>query len=386
MSDWIEILKNRLENESLPLPENDWEWFETKFRQRKRRKQLAWWSTAAAAMAAAVALVILLPTGKTEEELSVVGKGPEIALVNPGPTPVPELVKGGALKQTRSLSGVEGDALSGVEGPVVRQAHQPEENVYQPEQIVQEPTDAVPEPTEGGALKQTRSLSGVEGTEWPEDTSTPRRRITISPYAGGMRQKTNAGMDMNRLMDYSVAGLSAPSYANGGLSSIHSDILYPTLEAFHVIPVSFGLEVSVPLVRKLSLSSGVDLTLFKSRFSGMIPDGENSISQRAYYLGIPLRLDLTAWENGPASIWIGAGGKVDRLIGGKYGSMSLKDNSFHWSATGVAGIRYDLIPGLGLFFQPAISYYFKPSSPAILTYRTEHPLMFSLDAGFRFTL
>ena len=377
MSDWIEILKNRLENESLPLPEDDWEWFEAKFRQRKRRMLLAWSSTAAAAMAATVALIILLPTGKPEEEFTVVGKGPEIALVNPDPVsePVPE--------------------------PVVRQDHQPEKQASKTEGPVQEPIEVVPEsnqtpesnpvpePAEGGALSE------VEGTEpltmetfdfGPEETTTPRRRITISPYAGVMRQRANGGMDATRSMDMFQAGLSEHAYSNSGLSGNPSDILYPTPTAFHIIPVSFGLEVSVPLVRKLSLTSGVDLTLFKSQFSGMMPSGENSISQRAYYLGIPLRLDLIAWENGPTSIWVGAGGKVDRLIGGKYGSVPLKDNSFHWSATGVAGFDHELIRGLSLFFQPAISYYFKPSSPAVLTYRTEHPLLFSLTAGFRIDL
>ena len=66
MSDWIEILKNRLENECLPLPENDWEWFEARFRQRRKRRLLIRWSAAAAGIAAAVGLLLLLkPAGES---------------------------------------------------------------------------------------------------------------------------------------------------------------------------------------------------------------------------------------------------------------------------------------------------------------------------------
>ena len=82
MDDWIDILKNRLENESLPLPENDWAWFEAKFRQRRRRKILAGWSAAGLGIAAAVVLIVMLPARKTDEETSLVSKGPVVAVVD----------------------------------------------------------------------------------------------------------------------------------------------------------------------------------------------------------------------------------------------------------------------------------------------------------------
>ena len=122
------------------------------------------------------------------------------------------------------------------------------------------------------------------------------------------------------------------------------------------------------------------MSYYRSRFTHV--RGESKI-QNAYYLGIPLRLDWVAWQSGPVSAWVGAGGKVDRLVYCKFGPATVKDNAFNWSATGVAGIQYELFPKVGLFLEPEVSYYFKPSDPVVQTYRTENPLMFSLGAGLR---
>lgn len=155
-----------------------------------------------------------------------------------------------------------------------------------------------------------------------------------------------------------------------------------SIDGAHSIPVSFGIDVRVGLTSKIGLTSGIDLSRYRSRFNL----GQTSVTQNAYYLGIPLRLDLTVWENGPAGAWIGAGGKVDRLVYGNLGSERVKDNSFHWSAMAVAGIQYKLWDNVGIFVEPELSYYFKPADPVIQTYRTENPLMFTVGVGLRINL
>ena len=372
MDDWIDILKNRLENESLPLPENDWEWFEAKFHQRRRRRILAGWSAMGLGIAAAVALIVMLPTRKTDEETSVVSKGPAVAMVDESaeglkterPVVLPANQSYYKLTTVQALEKEELEQTLPLEQDPVAEPEQAEESeqVEEAEPPVRRSFDSAQEPDNNAKEPGSDAREPV------------RRQIIISPYAGGISWKTN----LNQTGIIHQDKIFAPVYASTGIAGNNKS----SLKAFHAIPISFGLEVSIPFSEKLSLTSGADLTLFKSKFS----NNNISFSQNAYYLGIPLRLDWTLWESSPASAWIGAGGKVDRLIGGKNGDRTLKDNTFHWSATGVAGIDYELIRGLSLFFQPGISYYFKPASPAILTYRTEHPLMISLDAGFRINL
>ena len=155
-----------------------------------------------------------------------------------------------------------------------------------------------------------------------------------------------------------------------------------SIDGAHSIPVSFGIDVRVGLTSKIGLTSGIDLSRYRSRFNL----GQTSVTQNAYYLGIPLRLDWTMWQNGPVSVWLGGGGKVDRLVYGKFGSDRVKDNTLNWSIVGNLGIQYDLTKNVGVFLAPEVSYYFKPENPVIQTYRTENPLMFTVGAGLRFSL
>lgn len=373
MGDWIDILKNRLENESLPLPENDWEWFEVKFRQRKRRRLLAGWSAAAVGIAAAVALIFMHPTLKTVDEPSEVSKGPEVAVVD---EPVESQDSVGERlwavgERSRTTAQGSEEKIQGykVEAEPVEETDTKDQSLDGLSTVQEHQPERPAHPTEEKS-RETETLNLI-----PEETAKQRKKITISPYAGGSARGINSVTKIT-----GSDGIAASNgYAIPPISLAAASFSIPTTKVNHAIPVSIGLNVSLPVSTKLSLSSGADFSIYKSRFS-------IAVLQTAYYLGIPLRLDWTIWEGDHTSAWVGAGGKADRLVGGKSGDYPLKDKSFHWSAIGVAGIDYKLIRGVSLFFQPEISYYFMPASPAILTYRTEHPLMISLDAGFRINL
>jgi hypothetical protein len=151
---------------------------------------------------------------------------------------------------------------------------------------------------------------------------------------------------------------------------------YYQMEAHHYSPLSLGLDISLTLTPKIALTTGVSFSVYKSKLSSYV--------QKVYYLGVPFKIDIVTWHSDHISTWIGAGGKVDRQIYGKFDTFKLKDSSFHWSITSNIGIQYVLLPQIGLYFEPELSYYFKPSSPRVLTYRTENPLMVSLGGGIRF--
>ena len=180
-----------------------------------------------------------------------------------------------------------------------------------------------------------------------------------------------------------VKGFSASRGYEHGISrpSVGSSTALPKTVS-HNNPISIGLEINRELTSGLSVASGIDMSLYHSRYS----NSEKSVIQSAYYLGIPLRLDWTVWHNGPVSVWFGGGGKVDRLVYGKFGTDRIKDDTLNWSIIGDLGIQYDLSKNVGVFLAPEVSYYFKPENPVIQTYRTENPLMFTVGAGLRFSL
>lgn len=196
-----------------------------------------------------------------------------------------------------------------------------------------------------------------------------RKRLALAPYVRGFRGDATLRTSS-----------SLPGYG------YIIDETTPTIESktHHSIPFTFGFEASLPLRPQLQLTSGVELSLYLSDFSIVKSSTTQDYAQKAYYLGVPIRLEWIFWQQDRLSAWIGTGGKIDYLVYGKLGNVRIKDQTLHYSVVGDMGLEYKLFPWVGLFLQPEISYYFKPSNPEVLTYRTEHPFCFTLGTGFRF--
>jgi hypothetical protein len=214
--------------------------------------------------------------------------------------------------------------------------------------------------------------------ETPERTGNPdRRRIRLSSNIGGSANSLSAD---TRLSLERLLGGNGGIFPNDGEDP--ASVTSATVD--HHFPLAFGLDVSYPLTPLLSLTSGIELSIYKSRF--LIPAVSSpQVEQKVYYLGIPLRLDWTVWQGERFSSWIGAGGKVDRSVYAMFGNKKVQDDAFNWSALANAGFRYDIVDNVGIYLAPEVSWFFKPGNPNLLTYRTENPLTFSVKAGLYFS-
>jgi RNA polymerase sigma-70 factor (ECF subfamily) len=61
------------------------------------------------------------------------------------------------------------------------------------------------------------------------------------------------------------------------------------------------------------------------------------------------------------------------------------DPSVQWSVGLGVGLEYRLSPVIGLYAEPSMQYFFKPGD-GLDTYRTAHPVTFSIPIGIRFNL
>ena len=386
MEGWIDIIKERLQEAETTLPPGDWEAFEAASLPGKRPSVLSWLVPALAA-AAAAALIILLKPGSGSETLPEPPVASIERIVPPDPVTVAE-------------------ALPSVTVPTP--------SIRKPAAVPAEPAQG--EPADAALPEEPESYAGPSPGEEPEtarepvaehpvhqdytDTfdapwddfveadapSIPRpgRRFGVSSRIGGPagRAAVQSGLYATNGTMYMVNG-DDKAYAYYGIDSGLDD--YPTeaWTARHSLPLSFGLEVSYFPTRRLALTSGLELSLYRSSFTA--PDRfKTNYRQRAYYLGIPLRVDWVAWQAGRFSAWLGAGGKVDRCIYARLGDTSVRDDAFNWSVMADVSLQYALTENLGLYVQPEVSWFFKPSGPALLTYRTAHPLLFTVGAGLRF--
>ena len=373
MEDWIDAIKDKVLADRPELPPGDWERFEADYLAPKRKRRVLPFVVALTSAAAAVfAAVLLINRPTPRAPISVEAVQPYVAEVSVD-EPVPEVsVPSRVIPRTSILRQVPA---------TVETAEEPS-TVTETVDVVSEPVVPILEPETKVEPESVKEPEPVD--RWPdvfEDAGAPasRKRVAFAPVVKGFHGRGN-GPSYSGVVGSPVYGSPQPSF-----SSALPYIAKP--DAFtsqHVIPLSFGIDFSVSIRPRLALTSGIDLSLYRSTFTGTENTGGMQFGQQAYYLGIPLRLEWTLWDQGRTSAWLGAGGKADYLVYGKFGAGRFKDNTVHWSAVGDLGVQYRLHPNVGLFLQPEVSYYFKPSAPGVETYRTEQPLTFSLGAGVRF--
>jgi hypothetical protein len=217
------------------------------------------------------------------------------------------------------------------------------------------------------ASPKEETLEEVAWMSDNEDSDVSSTRIIISPNIRGFWGTAEGGGNRK-------AGGLPP-----GL-----DYLGTPLQANHAVPWNVGLEVSILLSHRIALTTGLELSGYYSSF--MTESGKMMcFQQKAFYLGIPLKLDWYIWQSGRFSAWVGAGGKVDRCVFAHVAGETVQDKAFNWTAVAESGIQYAISNHIGLFIEPEVSWFFRPENPTLLTYRTEHPFMFTVGVGLRFT-
>ena len=355
MKDWEEILNVKLADEKMTLPENDWEWFELNKLQpflRRRRFLRLCSSVAGLAVAASLAIIIHHATQeiKLNSQTGILAES-NIPVLSPDRVDRPAVVHINKPVIPHLFSSIESVpiqdiVIDSIEDNILAESQDPSDSLRAPAKIAKEEKSFPADVFINEEYKKTDN----------------KHHLSLTPLVKGF--SASRGSEL---------GNSRPSIGS-------STALPKTVS--HNIPISIGIEINRVLTSGLTVASGIDMSLYRSRYSN---SGE-SVIQSACYLGIPLRLDWTVWHNGPVSVWLGGGGKVDRLVYGKFGSNRVKDNTLNWSIVGDLGIQYDLTKNVGVFLAPEVSYYFKPENPVLQTYRTENPLMFTVGAGLRFSL
>lgn len=164
----------------------------------------------------------------------------------------------------------------------------------------------------------------------------------------------------------------------------------------HDRPVTFGISLSKPLSKKWSLETGLQYSILKSR--SMMGSEEYYIGkkQNIHYLGIPLRVSCHLADYKYLSAYSSAGLQLNIPVYGKINSKYIVDNapaytgSWHitpplqWSTNFSLGLQYKFLPKWTLYVEPTL-YWHIPNGSNTHTIWTEHPTMFSVPFGIRFT-
>lgn len=224
------------------------------------------------------------------------------------------------------------------------------------------------------ADEQARRLYGDDYAMAVKPVS--RRRSSLSLHAGGVVTGKNSAVGSVNLLAIDASSI-LPDEALSMQPLSRYD--YPESEFRHHQPLSFGVAVRKEFAHGLSLESGVNYTLLRSEVD--LTHGTESISQKLHFIGVPLRLNWQFLERGRFSLYIGAGGMVEKCVLAKFGTKSVAEQKVQWSVLGVAGAQYRLGGIVGLYFEPEMSYYFTDTN--LRTSRSDSPLTLTLRLGVR---
>ena len=391
MDEWIYILKDRLREAESPLPTGDWDVFEAKYKADRRRRRVLPFVISSVSIAAAAVVAALLFLSRPSDSAPATKPFEAIPSV---PQRLAETIE----------SQPEPPVIQSPHPPVVQSPHPPV--ILSPQGEESQATEEVVETEDVPAVNQQQAQSpqtpvilsqqseeSNDFIDYETSGKPTRKRLTVAPHFGGMRSDVAAPVSFPSFPGKNVYAsnhgkqgldyLSLPysNSLNNGLSSLSAD---------HSIPITFGVDLSFPINQRLAITSGVEMSSYKSVFTEIIYKQSLTqnryLTQNALYLGIPLRIDWSFWQGGKFSAWIGAGGKVDRCVYARLDGEDIRDKDFNFSALADAGIRYDFLEYLGIYLAPEVSWYFKPDNPSILTYRTEHPFALTINVGLRLNL
>ena len=157
----------------------------------------------------------------------------------------------------------------------------------------------------------------------------------------------------------------------------------------HYLPLAVGLSLSYQLTPRLSVATGLTYTRMKSDFLQLMNTQEIRQKQTLHYLGIPLSLSYQLYSQGNFRAYLTAGGEADWNIKTHLETEGVEQPLQHdrtqWSVRGSLGVEYYIIPQLGLYAEPGVSYYFDNGSH-MQNYWKDKPTNVNLQFGVRLNL
>ena len=186
---------------------------------------------------------------------------------------------------------------------------------------------------------------------------------------------------------------SQPSYSLGGSVASSSVGMLPVSEPRHYFPVSVGLELKYSFLNdRLGVGLGVNYTFLNSQYDALVDRTyEGDVEQSIHYIGVPLNFYVNILSGKRLTFYANAGCMVERavrvdyditdLYGIRY-RKSLDPSGVQWSANIGLGLEYRFLSFMGVYVDPRLTYFFNCGQP--YSVRTEQPLQFNLELGFRF--
>lgn len=233
----------------------------------------------------------------------------------------------------------------------------------------------------------SEELYGYEEYLLEEDYS--RKGGSFSLSAGGNMSTVDN--------ESSMAFFPGPSFnVGGGQGVVENHSITPTAPPNHYFPISAGLNLTYSFLNnKMAVGLGLNYSYLYSKYEALVDRRyDANVKQSVHYIGVPLNLYYNIVGNEYITFYASLGGMMERALKIDYDVTTLSGEKmdryitpkgFQWSVNVGVGFEYRFVKFMGIYVDPRLTYYFQEKSQPF-TVRSEQPLQFNLEFGFRFHL
>lgn len=419
--DWLNDIHDRMTDYEASEPEGLWDDIvravdaraatdSTRERQRKPATFAAWLSRHHTAAAAAV--VAAVAVGTTLHYISDPDSLDSHNTIINTPAPLLASAKSDVNESPRVIA-----AATRTDVPTARSQREDEplSNSEQQCEIVSEP---VPEIAPQGASESSQEIASATRTDMP--VASPQRepqgnavytaddddiftgtvstepRFSFAMFTSGGIGNTSSEKSLPSLL---AAAPSASAWADDPVLGmmVFNQGREVEKEVKHRLPVRAGITAAYRLTDRFSAETGLLYTNLTSDLRQGSEDHYTAGTQTLHYLGIPVNLKfrIASWER--LDLYASAGVLAEKCIDGTLKNEVILDGELQkterehlsvkplqWSVNLAAGLQYNFISTVGIYFEPGFNYYFDNSTP-IKTIYNDRPFNFNINVGLRFT-
>lgn len=212
---------------------------------------------------------------------------------------------------------------------------------------------------------------------------------TLSRGTGFGSLVSSAALDMDQAMSVVHAGV----VDGASLFAVEDQL---SAEVRHRQPVRVGVAVRFPLAGRWGIETGLTYSLLESETDAGTSSRYFHTQRMLHYLGIPLKVTFDAVRKKHWSLYLSAGGMLEKNVAGKadvdfivngLNVSSRKEDvlvsELQWSLNAAAGIEGRLFPALGLYAEPGVSWFIDNGSRIETVYQSR-PVNFNLEVGLRY--
>ena len=408
MEDWTDIIGEELENIEAPLPADDWSVLQQKYAAAQKRKKAAAfaWAGGITSVAAVVALVLLLvrPDASPVIPDSIGDLNDFVAEILPPTEEVVPVDSSLLATPVQKKVSIPVDVVKKtVNDVLIAENHTegiPSENTEEVFDVIRDTTSlkdkliadaSIANKKDSNEDAYTQPTGNFGFDDFPEEK--PRRKRT--PISIGMSGTVSGALALPvKAMD-KAPSLNPPQMdlpGEGDTTAVENPapgaVMMRNKQKYneyyrHEMPISFGVSARFSLTERLSVNTGLNYTRYTSTRERYYYDSGAVTDKRyVHYLGVPLRLDWQAVNKKHFNFYIGAGVQADKCIYANVGNERLREKEVLFGVNGAMGIQVNIVPMVGLYIEPEVSYALNQGS--ITTFRYKEPLMISARAGLRF--